>query len=124
MAPGASHEITIAIMNNSDQTNSADCKITLAGKQSCKNVPLTQFTAACMNEVAGRSAASFTFPISMGANIEADGTVYEVNLTFRDANGKTFGTPIPIKVRCGQAQGAAMPAPAQVAAPNQPRWNL
>ena len=36
MAAGASQEITIAILNNTDQTNPADCKITLAGKQSCK----------------------------------------------------------------------------------------
>ena len=87
-------------------------------------MPLTQFSAACSNEVAGHASASFTFPITMGANVEADGTVYEVNLTFRDANGKTFGTPIPIKVRCGQAAAMPAPAQAQVAAPQQPRWNI
>ena len=75
-----------------------------------------------MTEVAGRSTATFTFPITMGANVEADGKIQEVNLTFRDANGKTFGERIPIKVRCGSA---VTPAPVQAApAMQQPRWNV
>ena len=54
----------------------------------------------------------------MGDHIAANGKVYEVNLTFRDANGKTFGELIPIKVKCGQA--AAQPAPMQAAAQPAP----
>ena len=81
-------------------------------------VPLVHLNHICGEEVKGHSDARFTFPITMGDHIAANGKVYEVNLTFRDANGKTFGELIPIKVKCGQA--AAQPAPMQAAAQPAP----
>ena len=126
MAPGETAAIEIAMNNASEQANPADCKITFANKQAAGKLPLATLSVKCEQEVAAGAAATFSVPLTMGADIAADGKVYDVNLTFRDANGKKFGELIPIKVQaCAVQWGAAQPAPEQPAQQPEPqRWNV
>ena len=62
-----------------------------------------------MQEVKGKSTATFEVPLTMASHIVADPEKeYEVRMTFRGPRGQPFGAPIALKMKCLLASQATV----------------
>ena len=102
LVPGATEIVEIEVFNDTFMAWKPGCMITFADEQpdGCI-IPLDIFRVPIEHEIQGKSAATFGVPLSMGAHVIADeNRVYQMNITFRDPSGGSFGQLIPIKVKC------------------------
>ena len=116
LMPGQTTNITIEVRNNSKKVWNDGCTISFAKKQKKlpkgAPMPLETFSVPCEQALAVDSAATFSVPITMGAETPVDNEkIHEVCLSFFNEKSKHFGQMIPIKVKCVEA--VQQPAAAQ-----------
>jgi hypothetical protein len=101
ISPGQTKIVDITVFNDTHWPWKAGCTLTLSEEQAEDELPIDAFNLPIEQEVKGKSAATFSVPLSMAHHMLVDeDRIYEVSFTFRGPKGQPFGAPIILKMKC------------------------